>query len=190
MWQCSCCRRKFAQAGDRTHDLRTQRPTRYQLCQRAKSSGKGSNRPGQSQNTPLHSPLQNLCLSSNTGHLPLQRVLESSQSPDILLRRGFWNHPNPQRHWNHPNPQRVLESSQSIPNPFRYRNTISLASGYATISDANVAEEKLLWPGIEPTTFWLKDRHATSFAKELSPLARAVITQTSHRTPYYIHIVY
>ena len=37
--------------------------------------------------------------------------------------------------------------------------------------------------GVEPTTFWPKNRHATNFAKELSPLTRAVITQASHRTP-------
>ena len=32
----------------------------------------------------------------------------------------------------------------------------------------------------------LEDRHATNFAEELMPLARPVITQTSHRTPYCI----
>ena len=53
------------------------------------------------------------------------------------------------------------------------------------ISGANDAEEKLSRPGIESMTSWLKDRHTTNFAKELSPLARAAITQDSHRTPYY-----
>ena len=46
--------RKIAQAGDRTHDLLTKRPTRYQQCQRPKPTGKGSNHSGQSQNTLLH----------------------------------------------------------------------------------------------------------------------------------------
>ena len=55
-----CCRGKIAQARDRTHNLLidfdwlTQRPTCYQLCQRAKPACKGSNHPGQSQNTLLH----------------------------------------------------------------------------------------------------------------------------------------
>ena len=43
-----------------------------------------------------------------------------------------------------------------------------------------VADEKLPRPGIEPPTFWLKDRCATNFVNELSPLARAVITQANH----------
>ena len=49
-----CCRGKIALAGDRTHNLLTQRLTCYQLRQRAKPVGKGSNHQGQSQNTLLH----------------------------------------------------------------------------------------------------------------------------------------
>ena len=49
------------------------------------------------------------------------------------------------------------------------------------------AEEKLPRPGIESMTSWLKDRPATNFAKDLSPLARIVIIQAIHRTPYYIY---
>ena len=56
---CQCCRRKFAQAGDQTHDLFTQRQACYPLCQRDKPTGKGSNHPGQSQNTLLHNQFYN-----------------------------------------------------------------------------------------------------------------------------------
>ena len=48
----------------------------------------------------------------------------------------------------------------------------------------HVAEEILPRPGIEPTTFALKDRQATYFAKELSPLSRVVIIQVSHSILY------
>ena len=84
--------------------------------------------------------------------------------------RGLWNHPNPK------------------PNPCLYWNTVSLALGDSNILGANVVEEKLPRPGIKPTTVWLKDGRATNFAEELSPLARAVITQASHRTSYYMYI--
>ena len=80
----------------------------------------------------------------------------------------------------HPPPQRVLESSRSNPHPCNYCNTTSLAWVDSPISGANVTEEKLHSPRIEPTTFWLKDGHPTNFAKELSPLVWVVITQASH----------
>ena len=51
------------------------------------------------------------------------------------------------------------------------------------------AEEKLPRSRIEPASFRLKDGHAFNFAKGLSTLARAVITQASHRSPYYISII-
>ena len=53
---CMCCRGKIVHAGNRIHNLLTQRQARYQLCQRPKPVGKDSSNPGHSQNTQLHMP--------------------------------------------------------------------------------------------------------------------------------------
>ena len=50
-----------------------------------------------------------------------------------------------------------------------------------------VAGGKLPRLGIEPTILSLRDKHVTNFAKDLSPLARAVIFPTSH-TNTLLHI--
>ena len=153
MYVCMCCRGKIVQ-------VRNQTTTSWLKDRHATNFAKELSPLARiviipaTHGTPYYIlPPPNLCSSLNTGHPPL---------------------------W------RVLESSQSKPNLFLYHNTVSLALGDSTISGANVAEEKLSRSEIEPTAFWLKDRHATNFTKELSSLARIVIVQVVHRTPYYI----
>ena len=70
--------------------------------------------------------------------------------------------------------------------PFRYSST---RCGISSPPWFYVAEEKLPRPGNEPTTVWLTDGHANNFIKELSSLPKAVITQASHNTPFYIYTI-
>ena len=61
------------------------------------------------------------------------------------------------------------------------------ASWQVNMKNQCVPEETLPRPGIEPTTFRLKDQHSINFAKELTPLARVVITQASQSQNTLLH---
>ena len=87
-----CWKGNIAQAGDWTHDLLTQRPTRCQLHQRAKLAGKGSNHPGQSQNTLLHMFNENNKTNYMQNYHKIYKIVHNKMSwnaHEILRKRNY-----------------------------------------------------------------------------------------------------